>query len=50
MSMDHFSKIQMRLDLLTKLSIAQNQKSSGDKGRTLEQVMKGIRKRIREKK
>ncbi len=46
MSMMHYSKMQLKLDLLSKLSIAQNQKAAGDKGRTLKQVMDGIRNTI----
>ena len=43
MSMTHYSKLQLKLDLLGKLSVAQNQKADGDKGRTLKQVMTNIR-------
>jgi len=46
MSMMHYSKMQLKLDLLSKLSVAQNQKAAGDKGRTLKQVMDGIRNTI----
>ncbi len=46
MSMAYFSKIQLKLDLLGKLSVAQNQKAEGDKGRTLKQVMNDIRNSI----
>jgi len=46
MSMAHYSKLQLKLDLLSKLSIAQNQKAEGDKGRTLKQVMNDIRNSI----
>ncbi len=46
MSMKHYSKMQLKLDLLSKLSVAQNQKAAGDKGRTLKQVMDGIRNNI----
>jgi len=46
MSMSHYSKMQLKLDLLGKLSIAQNQKADGDKGRTLKQVMTNIRAAI----
>lgn len=35
MSMAHYSKIQLKLDLLNKLSVAQKQKSAGDNGKTL---------------
>jgi len=46
MSMSHYSKLQLKLDLLGKLSAAQNQKVDGDKGRTLKQVMANIRAAI----
>jgi prevent-host-death family protein len=46
MSMAHYSNLQLKIDLLTKLSAAQNQKAGGDKGKTLKQVMNNIRKTI----
>ncbi len=46
MSMSHYSKMQLKLELLGKLSVAQNQKADGDKGRTLKQVMSSIRAAI----
>ncbi|MBU1099125.1 MAG: type II toxin-antitoxin system prevent-host-death family antitoxin [Bacteroidetes bacterium] len=46
MSMAHYSKLQLKLDLLGKLSVAQNQKANGEKGRTLKQVMNNIRNTI----
>ncbi len=46
MSMSHYSKLQLKIDLLSKLSVAQNQKAGGDKGRTLKQVMNDIRNSI----
>ena len=46
MSMSHYSKMQLKLELLGKLSVAQNQKADGDKGRTLKQVMSGIKAAI----
>jgi len=48
MSMAHYSKLQMKLDLYSKLAVAQAQKAAGDKGRTLSEVMKDIRKRLNE--
>jgi len=48
MSMTQYSKLQLKLDLFSKLAIAQAQKASGDKGRTLSQVMKELRKLIHE--
>ena len=48
MSMAHYSKLQLKLELFSKLAMAQAQRASGDKGRTVSQVMKDLRKRIRE--
>jgi len=48
MSIAQYSKLQLKLDIFSKLAVAQVQKASGDKGRTLSQVMKELRKRIRE--
>lgn len=50
MSMAHYSKLQLKLDLLSKLSIAQKQKSAGDTGNSLKQVMSKIRTMINEQK
>ena len=50
MSMNHYSKMQLKLDLLSKLAIAQKQKSAGDKGNSLKQVMTKIRIMIDEQK
>ncbi|MHB8905218.1 MAG: type II toxin-antitoxin system prevent-host-death family antitoxin [Melioribacteraceae bacterium] len=50
MSMNHYSKMQLKLDLLSKLSIAQKQKSVGDTGSSLKQVMTKIRTMINEQK
>ena len=50
MSMNYYSKMQLKLDLLSKLSVAQRQKSSGDKGNSLKQVMTKIRTIINEQK
>ena len=46
MSMSHYSNLQLKLDLLSKLSVAQRQKAEGDKGKTLKQVMTNIRNTI----
>ena len=48
MSIAQYSKLQLKLDLFSKLAVAQAQRASGDRGRTLVQVMKDLRKRIRE--
>jgi prevent-host-death family protein len=50
MSMSHYSKMQLKIDLLSKLSVAQKQKSSGDTGNSLKQVMSKIRTMINEQK
>ena len=49
MSMAQYSKLQLKIDLFGKLAIAQAQRTAGDKGRSLSQVMKELRKRIRDK-
>jgi prevent-host-death family protein len=48
MSMAHYSKLQLKLELFSKLAVSQAQRASGDRGRTISQVMKDLRKRIRE--
>lgn len=48
MSMSQYGKMQLKLDLFSKLAVAQVQRAKGDKGRTLSAVMKDIRQRIRE--
>jgi len=48
MSMAHYSKLQLKLELFGKLAVAQAQRASGDRGRSLSSVMKDLRKRIRE--
>ena len=49
MSIAQYSKLQLKIDLFGKLAIAQAQRTAGDKGRSLSQVMKDLRKRIRDK-
>jgi len=48
MSIGHYSKLQMKLDLYSKLAVAQSQKAAGDKGRILSGVIKDMRKMIHE--
>jgi len=48
MSMAHYSKMQLKMDLVNKLAVAQAQRAAGDRGRTLSQVMKDLRTRIHE--
>ena len=47
MSIAQYSKLQLKLDLFAKLAVAQGQRARGDRGRTLSQVMKDLRSRIR---
>ena len=49
MSMVQYGQLQLKLELFSKLAVAQAQKASGDRGRTLQQVMKDLRKRLRER-
>ena len=44
MSMAQYGKLQLKLDLFSELAVAQSQRARGDKGRTLAQVMKDLRK------
>ncbi len=48
MSMAQYSKIQLKLELFSKLAVAQAERASGNTGRGLSAVMKDIRKRIHE--
>jgi prevent-host-death family protein len=50
MSINHYSSMQLKLDLLSKLSMAQKQKSAGDTGSSLKLVMAKIRTIINEQK
>lgn len=48
MSIAQYSNMQRKLELYSKLAVAQSQKAAGDKGRSLDQVMKDLRKKLRE--
>lgn len=48
MSMAHYGELQLKLDLYGKLAAAQAQIASGDEGRTLNQVVGSLRKKIRD--
>lgn len=50
MSIDHYSRMQLKIDLLTKLSVAQKQKGAGDTGTSLKEAMSKIRAIINEQK
>jgi hypothetical protein len=47
MSMAQYGQLQLELELLSKLAVAQAQKASGDKGRTHHKVVKDLRKKHR---
>ncbi len=49
MSMTQYSKMLLKIDLFSKLAVAQSQRAKGDKGRSLSAVMKNIRRRIHER-
>ena len=49
MSMPYYAKLHLKLELFSKLSVAQDQKARGDKGRSLSAVIKDLRKRLHEK-
>ena len=46
MSISHYNQIQKRLELFSKLAAAESQRTAGDKGRPLNQVMKDIKQKI----
>ncbi len=48
MSLAQYADLQRRLELYGKLAVAESQVAAGQRGRTLSQVMKNLRKRIRE--
>jgi prevent-host-death family protein len=48
MSMASYSQLQLKLDLFAKLAVAQSARAAGDKGRTISEVMKDIRKSLRD--
>jgi hypothetical protein len=47
--MAHYSKLQLKLELLSKLSFARKQRAKGDPGKTLKQVMIKIKEIINAK-
>lgn len=49
MSMALYTRLQAKIELLTKLGVARSQLASGEKGRTLRQVMSGVRRKLRER-
>jgi prevent-host-death family protein len=49
MSMALYTRLQAKIELLTKLGVARSQLAAGEKGRTLRQVMSGVRRKLRER-
>jgi prevent-host-death family protein len=49
MSISHYAQLQKKLELYSKLAIAESQRSSGDNGRALSQIMKDIKRKINAK-
>ncbi len=49
MSIAHYASMERKLDLYRKLSVAQAQRAAGDRGRKLADVVRDLRKRVREK-
>ena len=47
MSLTHYAKLQKKLDLLNKLSVAQAHHAAADRGKPLAQAVRDIRKRLR---
>jgi len=50
MSIQHYRSLQLKMDLFSKLAVAQAQEERGEKGKHVREVMKEARKRINEKK
>lgn len=48
MSMGHYDQIQLRLQLYSKLAVAQAEVAAGGRGRGYRQTIQSIRKKIRE--
>jgi prevent-host-death family protein len=48
MSMTHYGKMQLKLELMGKLAVAQSQRAKGEQGRSLDDVVKSLRRKIRE--
>ena len=49
MSIAHYATMERKLDLYRKLAVAQAQKAAGDRGRRLADIVRDLRKRVREK-
>jgi prevent-host-death family protein len=46
MSIDHYERLNARIDLFEKLSVAQSEEASGKKGITHKQMMRKLRNRL----
>ena len=46
MSISHYGQLQKKLELYSKLAVAESQRASGDNGRALSQIMKDIKRKI----
>jgi len=47
MSLAHYGKLERRLELYEKLAVAESQVATGDRGRSLNSVMRDLRARLR---
>jgi prevent-host-death family protein len=47
MSMAHYSRMQRKFDLFSKLEVAEQSRANGDKGKPLSQITRELRKRLR---
>lgn len=48
MSLEHYSQIQLKLQIYSKLAAAQSEIAAGGKGRSFKSVLADIRQRVRE--
>lgn len=49
LSLAHYTRLQTKIELLSKLGVARSQLAAGEKGRTLHQVMSSVRTKLRER-
>jgi prevent-host-death family protein len=47
MSIAYYGNLERKLEIYSKLAIAQSQKAAGDEGRPLSEIMRDIRRKIR---
>ena len=47
MSLAHYTQLQTKIELLTKLGVARSQLAAGEKGKLLGRVMSSVRKKLR---